>query len=841
MLRLSEYRPKAKGLPDLLNIAFLVGAPRVHNQAMAVALTKSSMLMGGFTYAGPDLESSSPSDLDILSAQLNHALARLGSGWAVWVDMIREPTIDYPAESECFFSDPVSALIDDKRRRQHIAEGSHFISRYAIVFGWTLPTDAESRLLKAVVSNSSQKSDSMKEYISRFASEIETIVGVFRGACIVNMLGANGLLTHIHGAITGDYHTVGAPKIPAFLDAVLGAHDLIGGFEPKIDGQEIRVVSFAGWPQETRPDILESLSNLPFPLRYNIRFLFLDPTESQKLLTVHRRNWFQKRHGVGSQISQIMGGEGSSFVNTDALNMTADADAALSEASSGVVRYGMMTSNVIIVAPNSKTADDRVRQTRQHIDNLGFTTRVETVNALEAWLGSIPGQTFENVRRPLLNSLNLADIMPTTSIWAGSPRNPNPLQKVDGRPAPALLFGATSGNTPFRFSLHVGDVGHTLIAGPTGAGKSTLLALIAAQHLRYAGGRVFSFDKGMSIFALTNAVGGAHYEPGSDAGSISFAPLCRVSESAAERAWAEGYIEELCTIQNVPIDATRRRRIHDAVEALAASSSSKSLSDFVNLVQDEEIRAALHFYTLSGRSGSLLDAQIDTLSLSGQRFTTFELDHLLQAGEASKLIAVPVLLYLFHRIEQSLDGSPTLILLDEAWVMLDHPIFSDKIREWLKTLRKANAAVVFATQSLADLRSSPLKPVLLESCPTKILLPNREAAGENIAPLYHEIGLNAWQIRLLQTAIPKSDYYVISPSGRRRITLALGPVALAFVGVSDKESIARVRQLVADHGERWPIKWLTQNLPRELQGWVTYADHLFVMHEKARESLEYED
>ncbi|WP_039888863.1 conjugal transfer protein TrbE [Acidiphilium sp. PM] len=838
MLNLKEYRSAAKGLPDLLNLAFIVGSPNVHGQPMAVGLTKSGTLIGGFSYAGPDLESSSPGDLEVLSAQINHALNRLGSGWACWIDMIRESTVDYPSVDECCFTEPVSMLIDDERRGQHEREGSHFISRYAIVFGFTLPSDAESKLVKAVISNSSQRTDGLNEHISRFATEIESIVSVFRGSSRVTVMSSSELLTHIHGAITGDYHKIGVPRIPAFLDSVIGAHDLVGGFEPKIDGNAIRIVNFGGWPHETRPEILESLSNLPFPMRYNIRFLFLDPTESQKMLTVHRRNWFQKRHGIGSQISQAMGGEGSSFVNTDAIQMAADADAAIAEASSGVVRYGLMTANVVIITQDAKTANDRVRQVRQHIDNLGFVTRVETVNALEAWLGTIPGQTYENVRRPLMNSLNLADIMTTTSIWAGSARNPNPFQRdpETGEFAPPLLYGATSGNTPFRFSLHVGDVGHSLIAGPTGAGKSTLLALIAAQHLRYAGSRVFSFDKGMSMFALTRATGGAHYEPGADTSSLHFAPLCRVTEGPAERAWAEGYIEELCVMHNVPIDAARRKRIHEAIESLAASDGDKSITNFTNIVQDEEVRAALSFYTMTGRAGMLLDATSDSLDLDS-RFTTFELDHLLQAGEASKLISVPVLLYLFHRIERSLTGAPSLILLDEAWVMLDHPIFSAKIREWLKTLRKANAAVVFATQSLADLRNSPLRPVILESCPTKILLPNREAMGDQIRPLYHDLGLNDWQIRLLQTAIPKSDYYIVTPDGRRRITLALGPVALAFAGVSDKESIAIIRDMINRFGDRWPIEWMRRVLPYDRHDWISYAETVFSEFDAARKKM----
>lgn len=827
MLNLREYRAKAKGLPDLINTALLVGEPIVDGKPMGIVLTKSGMLLAGFSYAGPDQESSSTEDLGILSSQINSALSRRGTGWAVWVDLIRQPIAEYPSLDECHFSDPVSLLIDQERRLQHEAEGAHFESRTVAVFGFTIPSDAESRLIKAVVTNASVASDSLGEHVKKFAGEIENILGVFRGYTSTTPLTSSGLLTHIHGALTGDYHRINPPKIPAFLDATLGAHDLVGGFEPKIDGQEIRVIGIAGWPQETWPTILESLQTLPFAFRYSLRFLFLDPAESQKRLTVYRRNWFQKRHSLASQVSQSMGGDGGNFVNSDAISMAADADAAIAEAASGSVRYGYMTAVFVVHADDPRTAAERVKMLRQYLDNGGFVSRLESVNALEAWLGSVPGQTFENVRRPLMSSMNLADIMPTTSIWAGSTRNPNPMQRgTNGKGAPPLLYAATTGNTPYRLSLHVDDLGHTFVAGPTGAGKSTLLALIAAQQLRYENARVFAFDKGLSLLPLTLAVGGAHYQPGDDHSDLSFAPLSRIADGPAERAWAEEFIEGLCILQGVAINPARRKAIHAAIESLA-EQESKSISDFVNTIQDDEIRAALSFYTLSGRAGRLIDAQTDTLDLDGSRFATFEIGALMGEGGSNKLVAVPVLLYLFHRIEQSLDGRPTLILLDEAWALLDHPVFSAKIREWLKVLRKANAAVVFATQSLADLKDNPLRPVLMESCPTKILLPNREAANQNLAPLYHDIGLNDWQIRLLQTAISKSDYYIVSPEGRRRIKLQLGPVALAFVGASGKKDLARVAALNAEHGSKWPIMWLRERLPVGYEGWVEELERLF--------------
>ena len=134
------------------------------------------------------------------------------------------------------------------------------------------------------------------------------------------------------------------------------------------------------------------------------------------------------------------------------------------------------------------------------IQNLGFSCRVETINAVEAWRGSLPGDGYSNMRRIMLHTLNLADMLPITSVWAGLRENPSAMMP---KHSPPLLFAATSGATPFRVNLHVSDLGHTLIVGPSGAGKSTALGLIAAQWFRYPRAQVFAFDRGYSMWLLT--------------------------------------------------------------------------------------------------------------------------------------------------------------------------------------------------------------------------------------------------------------------------------------------------------------------------------------------------
>ena len=374
------------------------------------------------------------------------------------------------------------------------------------------------------------------------------------------------------------------------------------------------------------------------------------------------------------------------------------------------------------------------------------------------------------------------------------------------------MHAATSGATPFRLNLHVSDVGHTLIFGPTGAGKSTLLALIAAQFRRYPNASIVAFDKGRSLFPLVASVPtGHHYGLAGEHDTTGLCPL-QFLDSQNDGAWAEEWIATCYELQaDKPATPRQREEIHRAIRLMKSSHHGRSLTDFVATVQDSDLRQALTHYTIDGQLGALLDSREDGLASSD--FTVFEIEDLLQLGLKN---ALPVLLYLFRRFERSLTGQPAMLILDEAWVMLGHPTFREKIREWLKVLRKSNCVVVLATQSLSDATNSGIFDVLIENCPTKILLPNDDAdkTGTPSSPgprdLYAMMGLNETEIKILRTAQKKRHYYYTSSEGRRVFDLAMGPVALSFCGASDKDSLRRVRELVAEHKQQWPIHWLRE-------------------------------
>jgi type IV secretion system protein VirB4 len=610
----------------------------------------------------------------------------------------------------------------------------------------------------------------------------------------------DAFLEYLNFTLIGKFHPIHIPPLGAYLDSYIGAYSRWGGITPKIEDRYIGVVAIEGFPQESVPNMLEALSNLEITYRWNTRFIFMDAHEALGDLEKFRRKWLQKVKGWKEQIFGLP----VTRMDEHAAIMVEEIDAAMAETHSGLLGYGYYSGNIVLLDESREVLEHNLKEVVRIINNLGFNARIEEVNAMEAWLGTLPSHCVQNVRRPLISTYNLTHFIPLSSIWAGDKYN-----GCDKFPpnAPALLYTLSQGATPFRLNLHVGDIGHTLIFGPTGSGKSTLLALLASQCTKYQNAQLFAFDKGNSLLPLTLAAGGTHYDIGGEEQTLAFAPLASIT-SDYEQTWAETWVESLLVLQGVEPTPEQRKVIHHAM-TLHRHSESKSLTDFVANVQDETLSHALEHYTIAGPMGYLLDAPTDRLSLS--HFSCFEIESLMNLGDKN---LIPVLLYLFHRIESRLDGRVSFLFLDEAWIMLGHKVFKEKIREWLKVLRKANCSVVLSTQSLSDAAHSGILDVLQESCPTKILLPNPNAFNKgsehHLGPYdyYRQFGLNDTQIGIIAHAVPKQEYYYVSPLGTRLFHLALGEVTLAFVGASRKEDIKKVKELYQTYGRGWVKSWL---------------------------------
>ncbi len=790
MLSLREYRNKADRLADFLPWAALV--------APGVVLNKDGSFQRSARLRGPDLDSATPAELIATTARLNSALRRLGSGWAIFVDAVRRPALEYPV---CNFPDPASALVERERAAQFAEEGAHFESRYFLTFLWMPPAEDAARAESWLYEGKAEKGIVPRELQDGFVDRTDRLLRLFEGFLPeAQWLDDGETLTYLHSCISTQVQSVRVPETPMHLDALLADEPLTGGLEPRLGTAHLRTLSVIGFPSATFPGLLDELNAQGFAYRWSTRAVMLDKSDATRLLSRIRRQWFAKRKSVAAILKEVMTNEASVLVDSDAANKAEDADTALQELGADHVGLALVTATVTVWDEDAALAAEKLRLVEKVVQGRDFTCVTEGMNAIEAWLGSLPGHVYANVRQPPISTLNLAHMMPLSAVWAGPESDAH-------FAAPPLFYAKTEGSTPFRFSLHVGDVGHSLVVGPTGAGKSVLLAMMAMQFRRYTGSQIFAFDFGGSIRAAALACGGDWQDLGSSLSedgdeAVILQPLARIAEPA-ERNWASEWLQAILASEGVTIDPVTKDHLWSALTSLStAPIGERTLTGLAVLLQSQGLKQALAPYCIGGPFGRLLDAESERLGEGS--FQAFETEGL--TGSAA---APAVLTYLFHRIEGRLDGSPTLIIIDEGWLILDSPAFAAQLREWLKTLRKKNASVVFATQSLADIETSAIAPAIIESCPTRIFLPNERAVEPQILAIYRRFGLNDRQIEILSRATPKRDYYCQSARGNRLFELGLGEVALAFTAASSKSDQLAIARIIANSGRAdFAAAWL---------------------------------
>ena len=815
MMNLAEYRRTASRLADYLPWVALVGE--------GVVLNKDGSFQRTAKFRGPDLDSAVAAELVAVAGRLNNAFRRLGSGWAIFVEAQRSEAATYPASQ---FPDPASALVDAERKADFEEEGSHFVSGYFLTFLWLPPAEDAARSESWLYEGRETSGVNPWELVRGFIDRTDRVLALLDGfmpEC--RWLDDAGTLTYLHSTISTNRHRVCVPETPVYLDALLADQPLTGGLEPRLGNQHLRVLTITGFPSTTTPGLLDEMNRLAFPYRWSTRAILMDKTDATRLLTKIRRQWFAKRKSIAAIIKEVMTNEQSALVDTDAANKAADADMALQELGADMAGMAYVTATVTVWDEDARRADEKLRLVEKIIQSRDFSVMVETVNAVDAWLGSLPGHAYANVRQPPVSTLNLAHMVPSSAVWAGPERD-------DHFSSPPLLYGRTEGSTPFRLSLHVGDVGHTLVVGPTGAGKSVLLALMALQFRRYAGSQVFAFDFGGSIRASALAMGGDWHDLGGELTdatetSVSLQPLARIHETA-ERAWAADWIVAILMRENIQITPEVKEHLWTALTSLASAPvGERTITGLAVLLQSNDLKQALRSYCVGGPYGRLLDAEAEHLGSADVQ--AFEIEGLVGTGAAPAVLS-----YLFHRIGDRLDGRPTLLIIDEGWLALDDKGFADQLREWLKTLRKKNASVIFATQSLSDIDNSAIAPAIIESCPTRLLLPNERAVEPQITEIYRRFGLNDRQIEILARATPKRDYYCQSRRGNRLFELGLSEVGLALCAASAKSDQALIAEILTEHGRdgflaAWlrarDVEWAADLIP-DLSNLATESEDL---------------
>lgn len=815
---LDKYRDSRDGLCDLLN-----SIEEIEN---GIILTKNGSLVAAFEYEGNDNNSTTNQDRNWTSQKLNDILARMDSGWMFHVDAVRQAVPKYFDRAASHFPDKVSYAIDEERRRFFSNIGNSYSSKFILTVTWLPPTKNVKKLEKIlytggprILTDEEASKKLVREFKEHLANLENSLKVVFKSIKMLEPrieVQENGesiqyddLLSWLYFCLTGLNQKFVKPKQDVFLDRLLAGQDFVTGRNFKIGNKFGRVIAIEGLGSETMPGLLTSLCELGCDYRLSERFIFLNYNDSKRAVHKLASQWAIKQHGF---LSMILRNEGEKRPDMDAVAMTEELRTAETLIESKMLNFGFLSTNLIFLDDDKDRLDKNIKIALQQIEYMGLVGREEKDNCVEAFLGSLPSHGYENVRRPIVSTANFADLIPISSPWIGKDKCPCDLYPENSPALMQCLTGAGD-NTSFRLNLHVGQLGHTLIFGPTGAGKSVLLCTLMAQFRRYKNMAIYAFDKGMSMFTLTHACGGSHYIPGKDQG-LAFCPL-GIIKSDEDVIWGVNWMEVLLTLNKVDVTVAMRNEIKIALNTMLANrrqdpNFDMSLTMFSLTIQNDTVRETLTQYLAEKEgSASLIDAKVDTLSISN--FCTFEMEHLMGLGDQ---YVIPVITYLFYCIEKSVDETPrpTLIVLDEAWMMFTHPTFQKKIKEWLKVMRKKNCAVIMATQEINDLVNNPIFSTLNESCKTKIYLPNSGAMQEKTYEMYSSVGLNVKQIKNISDATPQKDYYIQSDKYSRMISLNLLPLSLLFVAVSDPEKVKHIKDLIDQYGdEEWPNVWCLEN------------------------------
>lgn len=507
---LREIRTEHHGLSELIYWDCLEEVP-------GVVLQKDNSLMAVIRFRGPDLTSSVDAELVAYSTRLNNVFRRFPGGWGIFSEAQRREVGTYP---EAPWPDPVSAMVDRERRGFFQQPGQHYETSTYLTLVYAKPRERVS-LWRLWLYENLPDTHPDAHTLAYFQDEVQRTLDLLRDCCPEAELlmaeetspGYSPLLTYLHSTVSPKCHPVGLPEETGYLDSGLTDTDIYTGLYPSWGDPAdsltfqgyLAAISLRRYPEATYPGILDTLNNLPMEYRSVIRYLPLDTAHAVQEIYKYRRKWLGASKRTSTMLAERVSSRQSALVEQAPLEYMEEASDAQAQVEHGAVSFGYTSHTIVLWDKDFERLGEKVKEVEAALNTVGCVAKVEDLNAFAAWRGTIPGDVYSNVRRPLLHSHNLVHLLPATAPWSGPVRNAH----LSG---PPLLRTTGEGHTPFNLDTYDGDVGMAYIAGPIGSGKSTLLATMIMQWLKYPGAEVKIIDTGQSLRCTTYAVGGHWYE-----------------------------------------------------------------------------------------------------------------------------------------------------------------------------------------------------------------------------------------------------------------------------------------------------------------------------------------
>lgn len=735
---------------------------------LCVIVQKKGALQISYCFRGHDLESFPAEYINMVFEYLNTQIKILGDGWMVSIETQRYELKEYP---EGTFDNIAALLVDQERKKEYSKEGKHFGSSYYLTFVYKPESEIKKKAINFFFKEK-QKSSILENDINFFISKTQTITGILSNRLVIRPLTTQESVGYLHSTISMKKLYFLLPEESfLFLDTFISDSRLDVAKTCKLENYYIPIASIFDFPISTYPAIFNHLNTLALPYRMVNRYFPLNKEQSLVQLSSYQKNKAAGKKSAGQYINEVAFNTETTLQNTSAVQEQTDVEDTMIEVGSDINGLGYYQSSIMVYDTDYETAQRHLQEVIKQIGQVGFTAKEEVFNAFDAFLGMTAGNTSGNIRRPLVMSGNYCHTLPLSAVWAGMCENQFTKQ-ICGEDAP-LITCSTHYGSNFYLNLNDGDVGHTLIIGPTGSGKSTLLNLIAIQALKYPDVQVYILDYGLSMLTVTLAVGGNYINPLHS--KVCFQPL-RDIDDPQEFIWAIEFIITLFEMNGVKDRKGLSLAIESGMRALlempVEMRTMTALQQNTTFDDQDVIDNVLGNYIKGGRHGDIFDSNESTLDNS--RWTLFEMEGIMDMGETA---SGPALLYIFHHLEKNFSGRLTFFIMDECWFGLEHPAIQGKMKQYLLTLRKKNVFCIFATQNPAAIAESTIASTMKQNCPTQIFLADKKAHTNS--EVYTKLGLTTEEINLLAMA-PKFNYYYKNPSGTRLFMLTLGAIQLAF-------------------------------------------------------------
>ncbi|MES2985065.1 MAG: VirB4 family type IV secretion/conjugal transfer ATPase [Pseudomonadota bacterium] len=713
--------------------------PYDHHWDKDTIITKNRELIQIIKIEGFSFETADDDVVDMKKMVRNSLYKSMAEGtFSMWFHMVRRRQSAYP---EGKMPPGFASYVDDKWRKKHHSHSS-FVNELYISVIRKDDTKGAARL-QSLINKFEQKTNKGADANQLQEMHKELKESVYRVLATFRDYGARVLTTTM-----GEFGPISEPL--EFLGRLVNAGGGQPVMVPTIDiahylptsrlyfgnrAIEIRsasgtrfagIVSIKEYAPHTAAGIMDAFLQMPFELTVAQSYQFENRQTNIGSMQLQQRRMANSNDLATSQVREI----------SDALDM----------AMSGHIAFGKHHLTVMCIEDNLGALEAAISMVIAELVNVGINPVREKLILEQCYWAQLPGNGEYIGRASQINTLNIAGFAAMHNY---------PVGKIsDNHWGDAVTVFDTTSGTPFFFNFHARDVGHTTIIGPTGAGKTVLMNFLCAQALKF-NCRLFMFDKDRGAEIFVRALDGqyTHIDP---AKKCYFNPL-QLDDTMENRSFIAEWLSALIAVNDEPISADDMGVVQRAIEGSYKLRKEDrvlhTVASFFGMEGPGTVASRLKQWHSGGRFSEIFDNAEDRVDFFSDTVFGFEMGDVLN----NKACLVPVLLYLFHRIQMSLDGTPTIIILDEAWALVDNRIFAGKIKDWLKTLRKLNGMVVFATQSVEDAVNSSISDTLIQQTATQIFLPNPKATE----PYRKAFMLSEREFNLLKNTDTATRYFLV--------------------------------------------------------------------------------